>query len=305
MFSHIIMKLNVFLIRAVGFIARHTIVRFTSQKPTVTLTIPLSSGASIQCAVYYPGNNKSVTTADYPVYVSLHGGGFVAGHCADDSQFCHWLSNEVKCIVVSPDYRLAPEYPYPQGLNDCVETVRWIRKKFQSDRVAIGGFSAGGTLAFGTAQVLQKSGEGIDSVNGFYCPMDFSSRSQHTMPEKDPMIRCVFHQAYLLNTDPNTLEDPVLSPVYAPSDSLPDSVIMIAAEDDPNHIDIQNFIDRMNIEKPTTFIGKVFKGVFHGWTLVPEFIIGKEGTAAKWTAYRMVADELVRVFNRKLSNAEQ
>jgi acetyl esterase/lipase len=288
-------KIQVSLIRTFGFIIEQTFIRFAYPRPSAFHSIPLTASHSLQCAIYYPKTKHEQNSQ--LVYVNLHGGGFIAGYCTSDSEYCQFIADQLQCIVVSSNYRLAPEYPYPTGLNDCVEAVRWVKKKYQPNKIILGGFSAGGTLALGAAQVLHNESEPVDAVVTFYCPMDLSAKSQHKFPEKNPLIRNVFHEAYLLNADPNDLENPILSPAHAPASSLPDSLIIIAAEEDPNSVDIQNFVDRMKREKSNkTFVEKLCIGVFHGWNLVPECLLGKERTRTKWEAYHLVADELKCVF---------
>lgn len=287
------LKLKVFGFRSIMSLVHHTVVRFTTPREFTTLTIPIEP-IPIRCIVFYPKCCDKEKC--YPVYVHLHAGGFVGGYSDDESEYCTWLSNELHCIVVAPDYRLAPEDPYPSGLNDCVETIKWVRQNFCPSRVAVGGFSAGGTLALGAAQIFQSSDQPLDSVSAFYCPLDFSLNSKNTLFEKNPTQRSMFHEAYLLNVDHINLTDPLLSPAYAPAASLPDSIVMIGAGQDPSIRDMQDFIDRMKIEKTQGFTGRVFEGVFHGWNMHPESLLGEEKTQAKWDAYRMVADELARVF---------
>jgi len=231
----------------------------------------------------------------YPVYVNFHGGGYVSGKPEDDNEFCSLIAKEVGCIVIAPEYRLAPEYPFPVGVNDCVSVVKWAREKFQPPEVAVGGFSAGGTLALSVAQVFQSpDNEPLASVIAFYCPVDFSESSDHDFKEKNPMIRNLFHEAYLLNTDARVLNNPILSPAHAPINSFPNSVVMICAGIDPNYRDICKFITKMSEKEG--FIGKVYENVYHGWNYIPEFLLSKDGKQKKWDAYRTVVRELQRVF---------
>ena len=81
------------------------------------------------------------------VFLFLHGGGYysrlggrVSGHCGRFSQACG-----VNCLSV--DYRLSPEHPYPAAVDDALSAFEWLAAKgFESERVAVGGISAGGGL---------------------------------------------------------------------------------------------------------------------------------------------------------------
>ena len=91
--------------------------------------------------------------------VYLHGGGWVVGDLDTHDQPCRFLANEARVRVLSVDYRLAPEHPFPAGLEDSVAAVRHAIKeaeRFDADpaRVAVGGDSAGGNLAAAAARLL-------------------------------------------------------------------------------------------------------------------------------------------------------
>jgi acetyl esterase len=87
-----------------------------------------------------------------PVMMYLHGGGWVAGAVATVDPFCRLLSEAAGVIIVSVEYRLAPEHPYPAGLEDTLAAVAWAAEhahEFGGDvsRLALGGDSAGANLA--------------------------------------------------------------------------------------------------------------------------------------------------------------
>jgi acetyl esterase/lipase len=93
----------------------------------------------------------------------IHGGGFVAGSAAADNALCSRIADEVGILVVSVDYRLAPEDPFPAGLNDCLDVLTWIlmnaeQLRIDRSRVAVGGASAGGGLAAALAQRAHDDG---------------------------------------------------------------------------------------------------------------------------------------------------
>ena len=88
---------------------------------------------------------------DLPVFVTFHGGGWVLGDFETHGPVCRALANRVGCLVVSVDYRLAPEHPFPAAVEDCYAAVEWATKYAKdiggdSTRMAVGGDSAGGNL---------------------------------------------------------------------------------------------------------------------------------------------------------------
>lgn len=128
--------------------------------------IDVAPGRTMRVRLYYP---EGVRT-NLPVLLHLHGGGFVGGSIEMDDKRCDRLARTANCIVVSSDYPLAPEYPFPTPIEDAFTAWKWVTSKasdFGGDprRCAVSGSSAGGHLAVGvcllardrkaTAPVLQ------------------------------------------------------------------------------------------------------------------------------------------------------
>lgn len=88
----------------------------------------------------------------FPVLVFFHGGGWVRGSIEAYDGLCRRLTNDAECLVVSVEYRRAPEHPFPAGFEDCYAATEWAATHAADlngdpDRVAVGGDSAGGNLA--------------------------------------------------------------------------------------------------------------------------------------------------------------
>jgi acetyl esterase/lipase len=93
----------------------------------------------------------------------MHGGGFTRGSPETDEVFCRRVCVEADCTVVSVDYRLAPEDPFPAAIEDCYAALVWIAGGFAGPytdvaRIALGGASAGGGLAAGLALLARDRG---------------------------------------------------------------------------------------------------------------------------------------------------
>ncbi len=98
-----------------------------------------------------------------PLVVHFHGGGWVGGSIAAADRPCRTLALASGCVVVSVEYRLAPENPFPAPLRDCVAATRWLAAHADEvgadgTRIALMGDSAGGNLAAATALVLRDEG---------------------------------------------------------------------------------------------------------------------------------------------------
>ncbi|MDN4174649.1 alpha/beta hydrolase [Nocardioides sp. SOB77] len=89
--------------------------------------------------------------------VWIHGGGTIMGTAAQDDRLCSELARDVGVVVVSVEYRLAPEHPFPAPLDDCAAALAWLHEHavelgVDPERIAVGGASAGGLLAASLAQ---------------------------------------------------------------------------------------------------------------------------------------------------------
>ena len=120
-------------------------------------TVPGSAG-EIPVRIYTP-----VGTAAFPVLVYFHGGGWVIGNLDTHDGICRSLANRVGCLVVSVDYRLAPEHTFPAAPEDCYAATRWLAEHAGSlggdkGRIAVGGDSAGGNLAAVVALMARDRG---------------------------------------------------------------------------------------------------------------------------------------------------
>ncbi len=97
--------------------------------------------------VYRPQSDGAL-----PGLVWLHGGGWVVGSLDSHDPVCRYLASRTPCVVVAVDYRLAPEHPFPAGLEDAWAATEWtsaqaVELGIDPARVAVGGDSAGGNLA--------------------------------------------------------------------------------------------------------------------------------------------------------------
>jgi acetyl esterase len=118
-------------------------------------------GAHIPVRIYTPREIKS--GEKLPVLLWFHGGGFVIGSLDTHDSVCRMLANQADCIVVSADYRLAPEYKFPAAVEDCEAALKWLALhavEFGADpqAIAVGGDSAGANLATVVAILARDAG---------------------------------------------------------------------------------------------------------------------------------------------------
>jgi len=95
---------------------------------------------------------QGAPAVDAPALLYLHGGGWVIGNLDSHDEICRWFANFAACVVVSPDYRLAPEHKFPAAVEDCRSVLAFMREAagdlgIDGARIAVAGDSAGGNLA--------------------------------------------------------------------------------------------------------------------------------------------------------------
>lgn len=111
---------------------------------------------------YRPFGSDAVTAL--PVLVYYHGGGWVIGDLDTHDTLCREIANASGCTVVAVDYRMAPEHPFPAGVDDCIAATYWVHRNAQrlaldATRLAVGGDSAGGNLAAVVSLAARDTGD--------------------------------------------------------------------------------------------------------------------------------------------------
>ena len=115
-------------------------------------------GGWLQIRIYRPPGE-----GPHPALIWMHGGGFMIGTLEGDDRICRAFTSRASCVVVSVDYRLAPETKFPGALEDTYAALEWVAAKapdlrVDPTRIAIGGESAGGNLATAAALAARDRG---------------------------------------------------------------------------------------------------------------------------------------------------
>jgi acetyl esterase len=114
------------------------------------LRVPTRDGATIRARLYFPA--EPGWAEPVPALVYFHGGGFTVGSVDTHDALCRMFARDGRCAVLSVDYRLAPEHKFPTAADDAFDALRWLHAHaaeygIDENRLAVGGDSAGGTLA--------------------------------------------------------------------------------------------------------------------------------------------------------------
>ncbi|HVU11660.1 MAG TPA: alpha/beta hydrolase [Phototrophicaceae bacterium] len=168
------------------------------------------------------------------VLLYLHGGGFVYGWSNAHRQMVLYLAQLLNVRALAVDYRLAPEYPYPAALDDCVAVYRWlIGQGIAPENIVITGDSAGGQLTLATLLKLRDDGDPLPAAGVCLSPAaDLTIRDELYERTEDlilhPRALANFRSAYVGSHDAS---DPLLSPVYGDFHGLPPLLIHIGADE--------------------------------------------------------------------------
>ncbi|MFM0071255.1 alpha/beta hydrolase [Paraburkholderia sediminicola] len=125
------------------------------------LRVPTRDGATIRARLYQPVEPSWAEPS--PALVYYHGGGFTVGSVDTHDALCRMFARDGKCTVQSVDYRLAPEYKFPTAVEDAFDALTWLHAHaaeygIDAERLAVGGDSAGGTLATVCAVLARDAG---------------------------------------------------------------------------------------------------------------------------------------------------
>lgn len=211
----------------------------------------LTNAGKTRVLIYMP---EKQTKVPYPVFVNLHGGGFILGGAEDDDVWCRKIVNAVNCVVVNIDYPLAPECKFPVALEESYAVVKWVHdyaEKLGIDprRIAVGGHSAGANLATAICLLARKREE----FSIVYQVLDYpvldhttDAYNKHFHPEETiltPKLVNYFTACYIRSEEDT--KNPFVSPILEKDlRGLPPALI-IAAEYDPLHEEDKRYAERL------------------------------------------------------------
>ncbi len=247
---------------------------------TVDRTIP-GPGGALPVRIHWPAG-----AGPFPALVFFHGGGWVLGDLDSHDVTCRSLTNQVACVTVSVDYRLAPEHKFPAAVEDAYAATRWVADHaaelgMDPARIAVGGASAGGNLATVVSLMARERGGPALVFQLLIYPVTDAALDT-------PSARAVTSDAYPLNRadmewfwghylrGEAERRDPSASPALAPSLAGLPPALVVTADIDPLCDEGERYAQALTRAGVATACIR-YDGVTHGF-------VGMEGALDKGRA---------------------
>ncbi len=202
------------------------------------------------------------------VVLYFHGGGYVSGSIKTHRALVGRIALASKTRCLSVEYRLAPEHPFPAGLDDAIEIYHWlIKQNFDPKKIVLAGDSAGGGLVIAALLRLRDEKAPLPAAGVCMSPwldLEVTGESATRLADKDLMVPASGLKAFgLLYTKRENLQHPYVSPVFADPTGLPPLFIQVS--------DYETLLDdTMRFEKKAKAAGatvevEIWKKMSHVW----------------------------------------
>ena len=211
-------------------------------------------------------------TRDDRLILHFHSGGYVQGSSLSYRNFAYRLSDVTGAAVLVPDYRLAPEHPYPAAVDDARTVYDWALDTWSADRIVISGDSAGGGLAMATLLALRDDGRPAPAAGVGISPLlDLAgeSPSMQTNDASDPLIDrnmvVEMGKVYIGDIDPH--EHPYCSALWGKHHDLP-PVLLLASDAEVLRDDSVRFAESVRAAGGSAEVS-LPEDMVHIWTFFP------------------------------------
>ena len=227
-------------------------------------------GGELKVRIYRPDDQ-----GPSPIMVYFHGGGWVVGSVDTHDGVCRRLTNGVGCVVVSVDYRLAPEHKFPAAVEDAYAATCWTAEHAgelggAAARLVVGGESAGGNLAAVVALMARDWGGPPIAYQVLLYPGTCHGFESPSLAENDGIVLGVedirwYSRQYLPHEA--VAGDPYASPLRAPDLSGLPPALVVTAEYDPIRDEGEAYADRLR-QAGVPVVSKRYPGLIHTFFLV-------------------------------------
>ena len=209
------------------------------------------------------------------VLLWIHGGGFCMGSFLSHKKLAADLAQSSNIKVLLVEYKLAPEKPFPAGLNDCINVYQWLlNNNFKPGNIIIGGDSAGGGLAVSTSVSLKEQKIPQPAALITISPwvnLACNGETIEMKKDEDPIVKekdlKLLAKSYLDNSD---IIDPLASPIYADLRGLPPMLIQVGTReillDDSRKLAVKAKADDVEVEI------QEWREMIHVWHLFSDWL---------------------------------
>jgi len=217
------------------------------------------------------------------VILYLHGGAYTSCSPRTHRRLTAALSREAHARVLTIDYRLAPEHPFPAAVEDAVAAYRWLLERNASARIAVAGDSAGGGLALALLFRLREERIALPSCAVLLSPWT-DLEATHDDVTDDPMLDAgrlkQSADMYLAGADARS---PLASPVYGDLSGLPPMLVHVAA-DEMLVGDSERVVERAR-QRGVDVTFEAVPGMFHVWHIFAGYVPESDDAVAKVGAF--------------------
>jgi monoterpene epsilon-lactone hydrolase len=235
--------------------------------------VPIASGVGVRKETIAGLKSEWLTPDGAPddkLLLYWHGGAYIMGSCASHRPCVSHIVHEAGITALVPEYRLAPEYPFPAAVEDSVNLYRaLLAQGYEPQNIAVAGDSAGGGLSVAMLLSLRDAGDPLPAAVGLLSPwLDLSGQgeSMSTRAEKDPWFNPedLPHVTRYYCAD-DELNNPLVSPVYDDGAGLPPTLIQVG-DDEILLSDSERFAEKVRAAGGRIEID-VWPGMWHVWQM--------------------------------------
>lgn len=234
------------------------------EQKEIRLQVP-EAAAPVRCVI----STAKEKAENCPVYVNMHGGGFIFFQDGDDDLFCAHVAARIHGIVVDIDYASSREYPYPMAFDQSYGVMRWVFQHCEEwgadpAKVSMGGHSAGGCLVAAIALKAARTGDFKVCLQ----VLDYAALDNYMPFEEGGAERSRAFSAYYVDGDLEKLKDPYVSPAFATADMMADQprALIINARNCPFCIGNEEYGKRL-VEAGNLVTMRRFRDSRHGFTI--------------------------------------
>ena len=209
------------------------------------------------------------------VILYLHGGGYVTGCIEDHRMLCGLLATATGVKVLIPEYRLAPENPFPAALDDALKIYHWLLAQGTSSaNIIIAGDSAGGGLSVATVLALKDKNVSLPAAVLCLSPwvdLTLKNQSHITKAKVEALLqKDVLREWALCYTDESNLTNPLVSPIFADFHGFPPLLIQVGSEEILLDDSIL-FAEKAKADGADVTL-KIWDGMWHVWQALGDLL---------------------------------